>query len=83
VIKIIEINPNPFVSTIQLKAIGYNETVRVQLYDAVGRLVKDESSVLTNPSLTKIGVPFLAAGCYVIKVITSDGVISKQLLKVD
>lgn len=74
---LVSVFPNPFVSEIFIAGLDGNE--RLQLYDAAGKLVRQQvASAATGNRL--VSLQNLPAGMYVLQVIKPDGTLSQHQL---
>jgi hypothetical protein len=80
-IKTIVVFPNPARDILKIRITGYSERISYILYDAIGRKLTKQSEDVISPSNIDINIQTLAAGAYTIVIVTSDGLITKSVLK--
>ncbi len=81
--RVISISPNPFVNdlTIQMQSSG-NQNIELQLLDMSGKLLKyKRSTISTGLNQLYIKAGDLPTGMYVLKLLTTDGVITEKVMK--
>ena len=75
----ISLYPNPASNYVDVRVSDNDIAVsRLEVYDVYGKLI-NEVEVINNP--TRINVENLASGMYFVKVITNDGVATKNFIK--
>ena len=67
----VKLYPNPTKDKVEIEGVDINE---VQVYNALGQLVKETKENIVDLSRQD-------AGIYIVKVITSSGIITKQIIK--
>jgi uncharacterized delta-60 repeat protein len=73
--------PNPTQDNIKLKFLGYDETVVIVLFDAIGRTIRIQKNFVTDQSIVEIESHFLPQAVYQIAIQTEDGKIVKRFIK--
>lgn len=73
--KVLSLSPNP--ANEEFSITGVDELFRVELFDAQGRLVLSADASSGNP----INISTLEAGSYIVKIATSMGLSTEQLVK--
>jgi minor extracellular serine protease Vpr len=73
----IAIYPNPTKDFVTVDLVD-EPSAKVDVYDSVGRLVKKQS---LNAAISQVNIADLPSGIYIFNVITSQGKVSKQIMK--
>jgi VCBS repeat-containing protein len=78
----LRVMPNPFHETFQLYCnSALKNQVRIEIYDAAGKLITTQSNVNFKNNMTTIDMHAFAAGCYQLKITSGDFVKSVALIK--
>jgi len=73
--------PNPAEKSFQIKSKGYNENIMISIYDVLGRKLEEKQFSLNDTQSRTLKIDHLPAAMYFIAFETSDGTITKRLIK--
>jgi uncharacterized delta-60 repeat protein len=79
--KEITLFPNPSTGEINLRIKGYDETMRMIIYDILGRKLKEQTFEVFDPVTITLMARSLPAAVYSVVLYTSEGIITKQFVK--
>jgi hypothetical protein len=74
--------PNPVSDILHVKMIGYNETVTLSVYNILGDKKLEKRALVSDNDITNMNVQRLQVGFYMLKIVTSGGVVTRWFLKV-
>jgi uncharacterized delta-60 repeat protein len=72
--------PNPG-KQFKLKFIGYDEKVTICVYDAIGRLLHQQSAEVIDQAIIDVKTQYLASALYFVVIYTADGKVVKKFVK--
>jgi uncharacterized delta-60 repeat protein len=72
--------PNPG-KAFQLRFMGYEERVKIIIYDAAGRLYHQQDNEVVDQILIDVKTQLLASGIYFVVIHTAEGTITKRFIK--
>ena len=79
--KSIVVYPNPTHGPLKIRFKGYKETVRVVIYDAMGKPYKEQLISVISPMVADIPTKYLANGVYEIVIFTAEEKIVTKFIK--
>jgi uncharacterized delta-60 repeat protein len=79
--KEIIVYPNPTEGILKIRFKGYREIVRIRIYDALARKIKEQSITVTNPWIEEIHTQYISAGIYFLVIETAEKTFVKKYMK--
>ena len=73
--------PNPSTQDINVRITGYNETMKMVLYDLSGKKLREQSIEAFDPVTISVLTKHLAASTYLLVFKTSEGIITKKFIR--
>ena len=71
-------NPGTF---FQLRFNGYEEVVKISIYDAAGRLHHQQKAEVFDQSVVDVKTQLLASGVYFVVIHTAEGIVTKRFVR--